>query len=257
MRRKLLPVMIIATALAGAACKPATSAPDAAPAADPTREPILASDLLLRQTTAELNFRWAAPPEAAVEPKLFRLLRADAEKALKSATEAAAQTASDAKQAGFPFHENEYRQNWKPEAETPTLIALSAQTYSFTGGAHGNMGYDAAIFDRKAGRRIGFADLFTSVADALTALTPAWCRELDAERADKRGSEKIEGFTDCPPLGEQVIVPVGEGQISQLRILVAPYVAGPWVEGGYEVTLSVDAVRPLLKSSYAKDFTPS
>ena len=246
--------------IALAACKPAATSPDHAPAADPTREPVLASELLLRQTTPELNFRWSAPAEAAVEPKLFRLLRADAEKALTAAEAEAKQTAADAKKDGFPFHGNEYRQQWQPEAETPALIALSAETSTYTGGAHGNMGYASAIFDRSTGKRIAFADLFANADNAWQALTPAWCKALDEARAEKRGADAAamgDMFTDCPPLKEQTVVPTGEGRIDRLRVLVDPYVAGPWAEGGYEVDLPIDAVRQLLKTAYAKDFAPS
>lgn len=254
---RALPLLAL---IALAACKPATPTADHAPAADPTREPVLASELLLRQSTPELNFRWSAPPEAAVEPKLFRLLRADAEKALADAETEAKQTAADAKKDGFPFRGNDFQQQWKPEAETPALIALSSQTYSFTGGAHGNMGYSPVIFDRSTGKRIAFGDLFANADQAYQALTPAWCKALNEARAEKRGADMQavgELFNDCPPLKEQTVVPVGEGRVDQLRVLVDPYVAGPWAEGGYEVTLPVDAVRPMLKTVYAKDFAPS
>lgn len=251
---RALPLLAL---IALAACKPAATTADHAPAADPTREPVMASELLLRQTTPELNFRWSAPAEAAVEPKLFRLLRADAEKALQDAEAEAKQTAADAKKDNFPFHGNDFREEWKAEAETPALIALSAQTSTYTGGAHGNMTYTSAIFDRSTGRRIAFGDLFANADNAWQALTPAWCKALDEARADRRQGETIDMFSDCPPLKEQVVVPAGEGRVDRLRVLVAPYVAGPWAEGSYEVDLPVDAVRQLLKTAYAKDFAPS
>ncbi len=252
-----LPLLAISLSLMITACQPDAPATDHPPAADPTREPILASELLLRHSSPELTFYWSAPPEAALEPNLFRLLRSDAEQALQTAEAEARKSASDAKTGGYEFHGNEFHQNWKPEAETPTLLVLSAQTSTYTGGAHGNMGYDAAIYDRKAGKRISFADLFTSPSDALKALTPAWCQALDAERAERRGKDKLPDFSDCPPLGDQVIVPAGEGQISLLRVLVAPYVAGPWAEGSYEVSLPLDSIRTMVKTAYQKDFAPS
>ncbi len=217
-------------------------------------EAIPASDLMLRADTPELRFRWTAPPEAVLESLLFAAMRAEAERELAKEQAAASRDASQAAKAKFPFRPYLWSQRWSAEAETPTLLALSVEASGYTGGAHGNLGYGARLFDRARQRPIFFADLFTDPTAAFAALTPAWCAALDAERAIRRGDQVNSMFADCPPLAERTLVPVGEGSIHSFRVLVEPYVAGPWSEGSYIVTLDPAPALPFLKPDYRATF---
>lgn len=223
--------------------------------APPARaQAIPASDLLLRADTPELTFRWAAPPEATLEPALFRALRMEAEQNLAAETRSAAADAAQARKAKFPFRAHSWSQRWQPEAETPQLLALSARLSSYTGGAHGNAGFATTLFDRSAQTRIAFADLFSDSKAALAALTPGWCAALDAERARRRAGEANAMFSDCPPLADLRITPVGDGRIHSLRVMADPYVAGPWVEGSYEILLDPAPALGFLKPAYRPAF---
>ena len=85
---------------------------------------------------------------------------------------------------------------------------------------------------------------------------------VDAQRAGKRGvALPLSGDdydTACPPLGDQVVVPVdsdGNGRFDLLRVLIPPYGAGPYAEGVYQIELKVDAatlasIAPYYRSSF-------
>ena len=216
--------------------------------------PILATDLLVRRDTPALSYRWTAAPQMALEPKLFRALQADGQKWLRSEDAAANANKADAAKNDFPFRGNTWSQLWASQAETPHLLAFSSQVYSYAGGAHGNLGFKTALFDRKAQKQIAFADLFTDPKAAYAALTPDWCKALDAERAKRRGTEKLDSFSDCIALKDNPIVPVGDDSIRSLLVLVAPYNAGPWSEGTYEITLDAASIEKLLKPQYRAAF---
>ena len=218
----------------------------------PASEPELpASDLLVRYQSPTLSFRWSLAPEAALEPALVRDLRsaalADRERAIREA-------AAAGEIAGRPI-QYEWIERWKPEAETDLLLALSAQQYSYTGGAHGNLLLKSVLWDRGANRRIGFAELFADPAAMWAALKPPFCAALDEARSARRGGELGANFADCPEPSAFPVVPEGNDEIGRIRVLVPPYEAGPWVEGVYEVSLPVAVVRPYLLPRYDGVFT--
>lgn len=221
----------------------------------PSVEPELpASDLLVRYESPALSFRWSLAPEAALEPALVHDMRTEAlaerAKAIREADAAAKGAAAGDRKLQYQWIER-----WKPEAETDLLLAFSAQQYSFTGGAHGNVLLRAVIWDRGAGRRLSFAELFTNPNAANAALKPAFCKALDEERKERRGGQLGTAFADCPDFTAYATVPMGDGAIHSLRVLVPPYEAGPWAEGSYEIQLDAGLVRAFLHPRYAAAFT--
>lgn len=216
--------------------------------------PILASDLILKSNSANLQYSWRVPPEVGVEPKLFDMMRGKAEAGLAAGRATADRDAAEAKKSGFPVHQYADLSVWTVAADTPRLLALTGQIYGYTGGAHGNTGYDSVIWDRKLGKPIGAADLFTDRAKARAIIEPLVCKALDKERAERRGGAKSSPeFEKCPPLTQATVVPYGGfGPVAyQLRAIFAPYVAGPYVEGSYEITIPwPDAVKPLVRPEY-------
>jgi hypothetical protein len=85
-------------------------------------------------------------------------------------------------------------------------------------------------------------------------LQPGFCKALDAQRAVRRQGVRDPNYSDCPPLADLAVVPVGDGAIHSLRVLVPPYTAGPWAEGAYEIALMADPVRPHLLPRFAASF---
>jgi hypothetical protein len=219
--------------------------------------PIPASDLLIRDATPQLSYRWRVAPEAATQPALLKALRSDALKELAKERQDAARDAAEAQKSGFPFRRYETIGDWTLAADTPHLLALQGLAYSFTGGAHGNTGYATRIWDKTTKRELRIDALFSDWPRARKLLEPTYCKALADEQARRRGNTPLgNDFDKCPSLAEQPIVPFGglAKFAPQFRVLIGPYGAGPYVEGSYLITAPwPENVRPLVKPEYRAD----
>lgn len=219
--------------------------------------PVPASDLVFRQASPALDWRWRVAPEVASQPALLRRMRATALADAAKARAAAARDAASARKAGIPVRRYETIVDWSLAADTPRLLALAGQIYSFTGGAHGNTGYAAELWDRTIKRPLTIDALFSDWPRARKLIEPAFCKALAAEQKARRAGQMLGGeFDRCPKLAEQPIVPWGGlgTQAPQFRVLVGPYIAGPYSEGSYLITAAwPEGVRPLVKAIYRDD----
>ena len=216
-----------------------------------------AAALIIRRSSPALVFRWRAPPEAAEAPALLAALRAEALRTAAKGRAVAQRDAAAAAKAGFPFRAYETVADWSLAADTPRLLALAGETYSFTGGAHGNTGFAVRLWDKAGRRAIAFDALFTDWPRARMLIEPAFCAALARMQAERRGGAKTGGdFEACPRLSEQPLVPWGglSARAGQFRVLLGPYVAGPYSEGSYLVTAPwPEALRPLVRPVYRRD----
>ena len=152
-----------------------------------------------------------------------------------------------------------YAKDWAVVADLPRFLSLSATVYAFTGGAHPNGTYDALVWDREAGKALAAADFFTSEAALQQALGARWCAGLRKERAKRLEEDYGDDPTfPCPPIKDLVVLPgsAGKQAFDRIGLLAAPYVAGSYAEGGYEVTLPVTreviaAVKPEYRAYFA------
>lgn len=228
-----------------------------APALAKAPAPVPASALLIRAATPAIEWRWRAAPEAATQPGLLRAMRSEAQAELGTARAAAARDEAEAKKAGFPFRRYETINDWSLAADTPALLALAGEVYSYTGGAHGNTGYAVRIWDKAAKRQIGIEALFTDWPRARKLLEPVYCKALAEEQARRRqGAEVAADFAACPKLSEQPVVPFAglARQARQFRVLLAPYTAGPYSEGSYLISVPwPETVAALVKPAYRRD----
>ncbi len=217
---------------------------------------IPASDLLINRSSPDIEWRWRMAPEAAQAPALLAALRTEAlTDAAKARSDAAGDVVS-ARTAGFPFRRYASMTDWSLAADTPRLLALAAETYSFTGGAHGNTGYATRIWDKTARRSIAFDALFTDWPRARRLIEPAFCAALVEEQTARLGSKPVDDMHACPKLADVAIVPFAglTTRAMQFRVLVAPYAAGAYAEGSYLITRPwPEAVRPLVKPTYRAD----
>ncbi len=159
-----------------------------------------------------------------------------------------------------PYYPWEQAVDWSVVADTPRFLSLSAQTYSYTGGAHPNHGYTALLWDKRAGRALKATDLFASRTAFNGAFRRSFCAELDRQRAKRRAGESIapgDMFTDCiDPTASTLILGSSDARaFDRIGVLIAPYEAGPYVEGDYEVTLPVTpavlaTVRPVYRAAF-------
>ncbi|WP_225204864.1 DUF4163 domain-containing protein [Novosphingobium huizhouense] len=242
---------------ASAAAAPEPSAPPAPPPAAPA-----ATARSVKQANDLYQFAYAYPAAAAAIPALKAQLDADLAKQQAELARETAAARADAKANDYPYHPYESSTEWKVVTDLPGWLSLSTLLGSYSGGAHSNYAYDAILWDKQAGRRVPAIELFTSKAALKAAITRPFCAALDRARRQKRGADwkpggDISEFDSCIDPLEQVLIlgSAGGKGFDRIGFLIAPYNAGPFAEGSYEVTLPVTpAVLVAVKPAYRAAF---
>jgi hypothetical protein len=208
----------------------------------------------------QLEFTYAYPAQAAAVPALVERFGARMKQAQADALKMAQSDAAEAKKNGYPFRPHSLETRWTVTADTPRFLALEAESYVYTGGAHGMTGYDIVLWDKARRAETSTAALWTSEKAFGAAIHDRFCAELDKQRATKRGEPVVPGdddFTKCiDPLKEAIVPTSKDGKlIDGVTVVVGPYSAGPYAEGSYDVALPVDAaMRNAVKTEYQDAF---
>lgn len=219
--------------------------------------PIKAFTVEDKTDLVDFDFSWSA--EAAAVPELVERFRAEMAKTKANLIAGASEDRDNRKKEGFPFNSYSSTTAYTTAGLSPRLLSLSLETWQYTGGAHGNGGTAALLWDRAAKQEVKFADLFAQAANRDRLLIQRWCDALNKAREEKRG-EPVGGggmFDDCPSLNDIAIIPTDknkDGRFEVLLLVASPYVAGPYVEGSYEIEL---AVTPDVVAALKTDFQPS
>jgi hypothetical protein len=226
-------------------------------AAGPAPQP---GGVVVRTADYAFSYRWPASVEAI--PALRARLAKDQDAVRRTfAHEAADARREAASDPGRPFLPHELSVEWRVTATLPGWLSLSQHISVFEGGAHPNSGFDSLVWDRKAGVERPALDLFASPEALDAAIGAPFCEALDRERAARRGApvDRASGdeFDACiRPSGQAVVLgSTDRKRFNRIGILVAPYAAGPYVEGAYEVTLPVtavvlEAVKPEFRAAF-------
>lgn len=269
------PTLLLASTLALAGCgsggqptatasasAPATPDDAATPSAPPAPPAPAAKAVSVKEANDLFQFAYAYPAAAAAIPALKAQLDADLAKQKAGLAKDTAEARADAQANDFPYHPYELSTEWKVVTDLPGWLSLSTLLASYSGGAHSNYAYDAILWDKQAGRRVPAIELFTSKAALKAAITKPFCAALDRARRQKRGADwkpggDITEFDSCIDPLEQVLIlgSAGKQGFDRLGFLIAPYNAGPFAEGSYEVTLPVTpAVLSAVKPEYRASF---
>ncbi|MET0249012.1 MAG: DUF4163 domain-containing protein [Sphingobium sp.] len=226
---------------------------------DPAAAPVKAVSVSEKTDLLEFSFGYPAP--AAGIPAIARRLDADMRRSKDDALAMAREDKAAADQSGFPFHTHSLETTWSVAADTPRLLSLRSETYVFTGGAHGMTGYGALLWDKARQREASLSAMMVAPSAFAAATRDRFCTDLDAERAKKRGAPVKRGndeFTKCIDPMKEVLVPASTDgrRIDRITVVIAPYSAGPYAEGSYEVELPVDAamlkaIRPEFHAAFA------
>ena len=181
----------------------------------------------------------------AAEAQLSAALAREMEAAETEARATAAEDRDRLGRGGYPYRRHSYDTVWSLLGSTPLLISLSATEHRYRGGAHGSLELAALLWDRAGGRKVDAAAALGE--PALARLTPRYCDALNAERSERRGEpvtpDPSDLFAACPPLTELPLAPAdedGDGRFDTLHVLIAPYIAGPWVEGPYVIEVRLE-----------------
>ena len=241
---------------------PASAAPSSLATAAATAVSEANGASLIEQDDGLLEFSYRHPAAAGAIPELRASLEAERDRAVAEARRDAAQDKAEAARNDYPFQPHSLGIGWEVVTETPRFLSLSQSLSSYTGGAHGNSGSGGLVWDKAAFRRLEAADVFASRSALRAAVLAPFCAGLDRERR-KKGVEppasNDEVFPRCiDPVKDSTIIlgSSDRNRIDRLGFLIDPYVAGPYVEGGYEVTLPVTpavlaAVKPEYRDAFA------
>lgn len=206
------------------------------------------------------NFAYTWPAAVGAIPQLTRRFTAERDRLLadqKADWESALKEFSAEDCAGCVSRD--FQKTWDVVADLPRFLSLSATFYEYTGGAHGNGAFEALVWDREDKAAIDPKAMFRSAAALQGALGPAWCKALEVERKTRLGPDHSDdGFFPCPPVSDLTVL-VGSSDkqgFNRIGLLAAPYVAGSYAEGPYEITLPVTpkvlaAVKPEYKAAFS------
>lgn len=264
------PIGLALSLLALAACQQAAApaaAPStaAAPAAAALTPPTAPAPVTIAREVSEENdvyvFKFSYPAPAAAIPALRDWLEANLAKGKAGVASEAHDASAEAKAQGYPFNLYYLSTEWKVVTDLPGWLSLSAFIGSYSGGAHGMAGFDAVLWDKRANTRRAAADLFTGKAALKAAVLKPFCAALTRERAKKRDGAQIgdpsDMFNECIDPIEQTIILGSSNRkgFDRIGFLIDPYIAGPYAEGSYEVTLPVTAaVLGVVKPEYRAAF---
>ncbi len=205
----------------------------------------------------EFEYSW---PAAAAIPGLRQELQSRMNSTKSSLIADAREGREAAQDSDFPYRPHSASWEWQVAADTARFLSLTAEVASFGGGAHGNYGKDVLLWDRQRDVTLAPLDLFASPAALNRAIAPRFCAELDRQRAQRRGMavNKATPFGQCPPVEDlEVILGSADGEaFDRIGLYAAPYVAGAYAEGDYEITLPLDvAIMAAVKPQYRGAFS--
>lgn len=155
---------------------------------------------------------------------------------------------------------------WYAPVETARLVSTDGMLWSFTGGAHGNPGFHAILWDKRGGREVSPTELFRRGAD-LTPLDRALCDAINLAKAARGGDE---AWDPAPYRGEQgdniwvcpaaletpfSLAPgAATGKAGGLVFRIGPYQVGPYAEGVYTAVVTAAAFSALLSPEWVDQF---
>lgn len=207
----------------------------------------------------EYSYSW--PVEVSREPGLVRQFRATIAEDIASQKQDWLDSIADCPADAVSCRNNTLSVEWKVVADLPRFLSLSSDIASYTGGAHGNYGRTALVWDREAGTSFDPKDMF-DLAALEKATAAARCRLLNVERAERRGAPVPDGSNewseDCPDMDSVVLFVGSSGRkaFDRLGFYYGPYVAGSYAEGEYEVDMPISAgilaaVKPQYRAAFA------
>ena len=253
----------ITLAILLAACsKPASHRANKTEAAQPAAKPSAptAKPFVFDEENDLIDFHFGWSAEAAAVPQLVATFKAAMNKDKAELLANAKADKAEREKQGFPFNSYMSSTEYETAGQSRKILSLRADFGAYTGGAHGNSGTKGLLWDRTAAKELKFADLFAAAANMDRLLTQTWCDALNKAREEKRG-EPIGGggmFDECPKFDEISIIPAdkdGNGKFERLLLVADPYVAGPYVEGSYEIELPVTGdLIATVRSDYRENF---
>ena len=244
-----------------AANEQATAAANAAASTGEEPEP-KARAFSVEEENDLYSFRYGWSKEAAAVPELVEQFTKDMAKQKAETISTATEDRDERKKQDFPFNPYDTQKSYETAGQSDRLLSLELAVYSFTGGAHGSSGSGSSLWDRQLKREVSLQDLLQPNANWTGAIRQPFCVLLNRER-EKRREEPVKPddlFGNCPEYRELTVLLSDSdrnGRFDHVTVIADQYVAGPYAEGPYEISLPITAARiERLKPEYRASFEP-
>ena len=214
------------------------------------------------EETDDFLFEYSYPKQAGRIPELAELLDRKLEKTRAGLAAESATARKETRADGFPYNKHSTTVAWKVVAALPNWLSLSAQVSSYSGGAHGNYGFESLVWDINRKRALPAIDLFQSPEALNQALGDQLCAALQKERGKRRKKpvrkDSKDEFDQCVHLKDATVLVGSRGgeKFDRVGVQIGPYVAGPYAEGAYEFSFPVTpavlaTVKPEFRDAFA------
>lgn len=211
---------------------------------------------------AEVDFSWST--EAAAVPQLVKRFKAELAGERSRSIQCGKAETDVRVRAGSEGIACSSSTKITTSGQTSRLLSLSRAYWAFTGGAHGNGGTTALLWDRQRAKQIDFASLFLSRNGYATVIRTPYCRALERERKNRRGEGyqpgSVHEFDACPQFSDLALIPADStrrGRFDRIHLIAAPYTAGSFAEGEYDIALPITPrLIAALKPEYRASFEP-
>jgi hypothetical protein len=227
----------------------------------PTPSPA-AKPFKVEEESSLYNFSYSWSAEAAAVPELVERFTKDMEKVKSELIAGAKEDRDERLKQRFDYHTHEVQRSYETAGQSERLLSLESSIYEFTGGAHGSSGSGSLLWDRKLAREVSIQNLLQPGTSWTGAIRQPFCVLLDREREKRRGEpvKKDDLFGNCPEYKEVTVLPSDgdkNGRFDHLVVIADQYVAGPYADGNYEISLPITAAMiERLKPEYRLSFEP-
>lgn len=208
------------------------------------------------------GFKYGWPAEAAAVPQLVARFTKDMEKAKAELISGAKEDREERNGRGYDYHPHETQVSYETAGQSDRLLSLESSVYGFTGGAHGSSGSGSLLWDRKLARELAVSDLLQPGTSWTGAIRQPSCILLNRQREKRRGEpvQPDDLFGDCPKYQDVTVLlsdENGNDRFDHIRVIADQYVAGPYAEGPYEISLPITAAMiERLQADYRASFEP-
>ncbi|QNP42931.1 DUF4163 domain-containing protein [Sphingomonas daechungensis] len=216
----------------------------------------------VEEETSLYSFAYSWPAEASAVPELVARFTKDKDETKAELIAGAKEDRDGRLKDGYDYHAHETQKHYETEGQSERLLSLESNVYAFTGGAHGSSGSGSLLWDRELKREISIQDLLQPGQSWTGAIRQPFCILLNRER-EKRREEPVKPddlFGNCPEWKELTVLVTDtdkNGRFDHITVIADQYVAGPYAEGDYEITLPITATMiDRLKPEYRSSFEP-
>lgn len=268
---RTLGLLAMGSVLLAACSQPATEDPGqastpAAPATSPAT-PAQLVDVIETSPTQVIGISY--PHDAGVPAGLAKVLQDYAGQARQELQSALDGLGNDTPRAPY-----ELSLSFTVNADTPALMAVSADGSRYTGGAHGQPLVARFVWLKQEGRLLPIEELIVEPASRKAIaeyvqqqLIEQMETRLQADRLDdeqlelarSNGRRMIKEGTGAEAENFSQFLPVvdRQGRVEALRFVFPPYQVGPYSDGTQSVDVPLDVLLPHLAPAYRHLFAGS